>query len=381
MEQRQLDRRIPRHRLLHSAAAVLALATCAIVPFKAEAEVSVGVGISVGVPPPPLPVYVQPAIPAPGYIWVPGYWAYGDGGYFWVPGTWILPPYVGALWTPGYWGWSGGVYVFHGGYWGPHVGFYGGINYGFGYTGVGYVGGYWHNGGFYYNRSVNHIDNVHITNVYNRTVNHVTVNRASFNGGQGGIAARPSAQEMSFARERHVAPLTAQEHQRMLASQNQAMRASFNHGAPPIAATARPGAFNGQGAGTAHGVASSTFAPAAAAAQHANAPVQGPHNDMALHSSGFAPHANGGAQPAAGRVHSAGGYQPSASHAAYQPQTARTNSNHPANTSRPANSYHPASHAPTYQAAAHPAPASHVATHPSGGGHAAPAGHPGVEHR
>ena len=29
------------------------------------------------------------------------------------------------------------------GYWGPHVGYYGGVNYGFGYMGVGFAGGAW----------------------------------------------------------------------------------------------------------------------------------------------------------------------------------------------------------------------------------------------
>jgi hypothetical protein len=29
--------------------------------------------------------------------------------------------------TPGYWGWSDGVYVYHEGYWGPEIGFYGGV--------------------------------------------------------------------------------------------------------------------------------------------------------------------------------------------------------------------------------------------------------------
>ena len=76
-------------------------------------------------------------------MWTPGYWAYGDDGYYWVPGTWVPAPYVGALWTPGYWGWGGGLYVWHPGYWGPHVGYYGGVNYGFGYMGIGFVGGMW----------------------------------------------------------------------------------------------------------------------------------------------------------------------------------------------------------------------------------------------
>jgi hypothetical protein len=61
----------------------------------------------------------------------------GEGiGYYWVPGTWILPPEAGLLWTPGYWESEEGVYVFHVGYWGPHIGFYGGVNYGFGYDGI-----------------------------------------------------------------------------------------------------------------------------------------------------------------------------------------------------------------------------------------------------
>jgi hypothetical protein len=77
------------------------------------------------------------------------------------------------------------VFVWDAGYWAPDVGFYGGINYGFGYFGVGYLGGYWSNGAFY-NRSVNNIS-VNITNVYNKTViNNTTINRVSYNGGYGG---------------------------------------------------------------------------------------------------------------------------------------------------------------------------------------------------
>ena len=101
------------------------------------------VAVSVGFAPPPIPVFAQPLCPAPGYISVPGNWAYGDFGYYWVPGAWVLPPQVGLLWTPGYWGYSGSTYVFHQGCWGPSVGFYGGINYGYGYYGSGYYGGQW----------------------------------------------------------------------------------------------------------------------------------------------------------------------------------------------------------------------------------------------
>ena len=329
--------------------------------------------MSVGVAPPPLPVYVQPPIPAPGYLWVPGYWAWDGDGYYWVPGTWVLPPYVGALWTPGYWGWGGGVYVFHRGYWGPHVGFYGGINYGFGYTGVGYAGGYWRSGAFYYNRSVNHIDNVHITNVYNRTVvNNVNINRASFNGGRGGIAARPSPQEMNYARERHLSPVAAQEQQRTLASQSQAMRASFNHGAPSMAATPRAGVFNGAGAAPAHGQAGQP-APAALNTQRTNAPGETTHNTMALHSAGFAPH---GAN-APGAVH-ASSAAPATSRAAYTRGPSTPGAGYHVGThAQPAYATHPAS-APAYHTQAfHPVAAPHAQPH------AQPAPHSGggTEHR
>ena len=50
------------------------------------------------------------------------------------------------------------AYAWNGGYWGPHVGFYGGVNYGFGYGGADYQGGYWRNGAFNYNRSVNNVN-------------------------------------------------------------------------------------------------------------------------------------------------------------------------------------------------------------------------------
>src|SRR5260370_22704927 len=107
-------------------------------PVQPPGQVAVGISVRIG--PPVLPIYAQPICPGPGYIWVPGYWAYGPDGYFWVPGTWVFPPEVGLLWTPGYWGYEDAFYAWYPGYWGPVVGFYGGINYGFGYTGVGFYG-------------------------------------------------------------------------------------------------------------------------------------------------------------------------------------------------------------------------------------------------
>ena len=206
-----------------------------------------GIILSIGIAPPPLPVYDQPLCPAEGYIWTPGYWAYSsDDGYFWVPGTWVMVPEPGLLWTPGYWGWSNGLFVFNEGYWGPQVGFYGGINYGFGYIGSGYAGGYWNNGAFFYNRSVNNVTNV--TNVYSKTVivNNITVNHVSYNGGEGGISARPTQQEEAAAHARHIPPTSAQTSHVQAASTNRQLFESQNHGKPAIAATAKPGEFSGR---------------------------------------------------------------------------------------------------------------------------------------
>jgi hypothetical protein len=229
-------------QLIHGLIAALALAAA---PF---ANAAVAVGISVNFAPPVLPVYVQPPLPEPGYIWVPGYWAWGDGDYYWVPGTWEEPPSVGLLWTPGYWGFANGLYVWNGGYWGPEVGFYGGVDYGYGYHGVGYEGGYWRDHRFYYNRAVNNFGGVNVTNVYTRTVvNNVTVTRVSYNGGAGGVRARPTAQQMAVAHEHHVAPTTVQREHETLARNDQSLRAKVNGGHPPIAATARPTSFKGPG--------------------------------------------------------------------------------------------------------------------------------------
>ena len=206
------------------------------------------VRIFVSFAPPPLPVYEQPLCPGDGYIWVPGYWAWDDdfGDYYWVPGTWVLAPEVGFLWTPGYWGWGGDRFLFHEGYWGPHVGFYGGINYGFGYFGLGYEGGRWDDGHFFYNRAVTNVNITNIHNVYNTSVSETMVNRISYNGGNGGINVRPRPEEESAEHERHIAPVAAQTQHMQEARNNPQQRAAVNMGRPAVAATARAGEFKGR---------------------------------------------------------------------------------------------------------------------------------------
>jgi hypothetical protein len=226
-------------RILRSMALALVLGS-AILPFVGEPS-RAAVLISVGFAPPPLPVYTQPPIPGPGYLWVPGYWAWDGDDYYWVPGYWSRPPRVGLLWTPGYWGWSEGVYVFHRGYWGSSVGFYGGVPYGFGYTGIGFSGGYWRGRSFYYNRSVTNVG-VNITNVYERPVPVMNRGSASYNGGQGGIVARPTPVELAAARK-GLPPTDVQMRHATTAAADPTLRSKANQGRPPVAAVPTPGAI------------------------------------------------------------------------------------------------------------------------------------------
>ena len=206
-------------------------------------------------PPPPLPVYEQPPAPEPDDLWTPGYWNYAQAGYYWVPGVWVAAPYRGALWTPGYWSAYRGRYGYHPGFWGLHVGFYGGIAYGFGYYGSGYRGGYWNGDHFNYNRAVTNVNVTNIHNVYNRTVivNNVTinnavsnryvdnvVNRGSYNGGLGGIQVRPGPAEVAALRTPRIAPMATQIAVQQSAAANRQQFYVANGGRPAVAAAPRP---------------------------------------------------------------------------------------------------------------------------------------------
>jgi hypothetical protein len=237
-------------RMIRSSVLALMLSAAPAAVFVVPANAQISVDVRVDVAPPPLPYYEQPVIPADGYLWVPGYWAWDPVAvdYYWVPGTWVEPPQRDLLWTPSYWGWNEGRYAFYPGYWGHEVGFYGGVDYGYGYNGDGYYGGRWNNGAFFYNRTVNNVESVHITNIYNETVVvHNNSTRVSFNGGNGGIALRPTPQQEAFGRERHVEATTVQRQQVETASRDRSLFSKQNHGEPAIAATPRAGVFQGAG--------------------------------------------------------------------------------------------------------------------------------------
>ena len=211
-----------------------------------------GVFISVNFAPPILPVYEQPPCPDEGLMWVPGYWAYGEDGYYWVPGTWVPAPYEGALWTPPYWGWEGGFYIFHPGYWGRHVGYYGGVNYGFGYMGVGFVGGMWRGHHFDYNRAVMHVDERRIHNTYiDRTIveRNTIVNdrRVAFSGGRDGIHHDPRPEERFADRDKHTGETTFQHSHESAAMGDRSSYMKNNGGRPSYGAVQRPLGNGSQG--------------------------------------------------------------------------------------------------------------------------------------
>ena len=123
---------------------------------------------------------------------------------------------------------------------------YGGIDYGFGYTGFGYQGGYWRDHQFYYNRAMNNLG-VRRTSPPCSTsrFRRRRPTRVSFNGGNGGTTARPTPAELAPAREHHIAPTAAQVEHQQAASKMADLRFNANHGQPPIAAVERPNDFHG----------------------------------------------------------------------------------------------------------------------------------------
>jgi hypothetical protein len=193
----------------------------------------VDTAVEVAQAPPELPEYEQPECPADGYLWQPGYWSYSlaSNNYYWVPGVWVAPPNEGYLWTPPYWGFYGGRYRFHHGYWGPTVGFYGGINYGYGYIGIGFVGGEWRDRRFRYNTAVVRVNRTVVRNTYVNTtvINRTTVvnNRVSYNG-PGGVTARPNSREIEAEREHHVTATPEQNRNQRAARVDKAQFASSN---------------------------------------------------------------------------------------------------------------------------------------------------------
>jgi hypothetical protein len=320
--------------LLFASTSALILGAAPIGDFVAPAQAQVGVAISATIAPPLLPIYAQPPIPGPGYLWIPGYWAWNGEEYYWVPGYWTMPPSVGLYWTPPYWAWVNGAYLFNAGYWGPTVGFYGGIAYGFGYPGAGFYGGFWQNNVFVYNRTVNNFGAINIANSFSRPV-FTPNNHVAFNGGRGGTTARPTQAQIA-ARSNGTPPTAAQAQHQQMARGDPAMRFSANHGSPATMAVQRAGELHGAGA-----------APAAT-----SAPTERPQ--AAAPAPPVRPQANGHASATQG--------------AAARPQLAQH---------APIARYHYAYHAPAHQHFAYQAPIRRAPFMPQHFAYHAPAMHMG----
>ena len=210
------------------------VAAIAMLVQPAPAKADLFSSTVVALVPPLLLADQQSYPPGDGYIWEPGYWAWSPyGQYYWVPGEWVLPPQTGYDWTPGYWASTGSGYDWNPGYWGTQVGYYGGVNYGYGYYGNGYVGGRWYGHEYRYNRAVTRV-NEHIRNVYDdRTVVVNNYNRTAYNGGNG-IHAHPTAGQQSYARQRHVGMTAAQQRHVTAAVHDPNQRWNGNRTAPAI---------------------------------------------------------------------------------------------------------------------------------------------------
>jgi hypothetical protein len=123
------------------------------------------------------------------------------------------------------------------------------------------------------------------------------VNRVSYNGGNGGINARPTPEQEAAAHERHAPPVAAQTQHVQAARDNPELRASANQGKPPVAATPKPGAFKDPAVVPAKEAGAPYHPPAnrAAAQPPANTPAPRPENNVpkppdASHAKDLQPH-------------------------------------------------------------------------------------------
>ncbi|MGC9199972.1 MAG: hypothetical protein ACP5E5_13720 [Acidobacteriaceae bacterium] len=127
---------------------------------------------------------------------------------------------------------------------GPFVGFYGGIDYGFGYIGIGFFGVYWNHNHFFYNSQVTNVGrggySYRHAVVYNgREYSGRPSNRVSYNGGPGGINVRPRPSEITASRFARTGALPEQRQAQNLAARNPSQLCANNRGRPALAAQSR----------------------------------------------------------------------------------------------------------------------------------------------
>lgn len=87
------------------------LAGAVATPAFARVDVAVVIGV-----PPPVPMLEVAPLARPGYVWVPGYWAWHRDRHIWIRGQWIIER-PGYIWVPDRWAQSGPHWHLHRGYW------------------------------------------------------------------------------------------------------------------------------------------------------------------------------------------------------------------------------------------------------------------------
>jgi hypothetical protein len=92
-------------------ALALSLGGCAVVPAHPRF-----VGEVVLDAPPPAQAEVIGVAPAPGYVWIGGYWNWVGGRHTWVTGHWA-PPRAGYYWVPHVWIHTGAGWHLREGHW------------------------------------------------------------------------------------------------------------------------------------------------------------------------------------------------------------------------------------------------------------------------
>ncbi len=98
-----------RHWLMVPVAALgLALAACSAGPRY---------GYMAPPPPPPRAGGAIGFAPAPGYVWIDGYWDLRGSSWYWMSGRWALPPRPHAVWVPGRWRQENHRWRWHEGRW------------------------------------------------------------------------------------------------------------------------------------------------------------------------------------------------------------------------------------------------------------------------
>jgi len=172
---------------------------------------------------------------------------------------------------------------------------------------------------------------IHNTYVNNTVINRTTVNNVSYNGGAGGITARPTSAELAAEHDHHIAATSVQTQHEQMARNDRSMLASENHGRPTVAATARPGQFHGQGVVAARSASNNGNRPNSFANNNRNATVQNERQPNA-HSNGSFNQNNSNRPNTATQNFSQHSQQPQHSPNGPRPATNNQSLNRPNNT-------------------------------------------------